>query len=191
MDIKTLGGAGFASQRTSGEDQSWNLSKYDGIELCIAKADEKRYTFIIKDQLLPQREDGREQSTVSFEYDFTVTFKEDCEDKSTKIFIPWSSFKPTYRGKPKDDAPKLNKKKIKRLSLMNRSFFGDQEGSFSLLVKSISAVQNDLGYEELVSTVSHQSALLDIEKGPSVDEKTPLTGFTRGPDDTVDVWPSL
>lgn len=39
LDIKTLGGAGFASQRTTGDERSWDLSKYDGIELKIVKAD--------------------------------------------------------------------------------------------------------------------------------------------------------
>lgn len=39
LDIKTLGGAGFASQRTVGEDRSWDLSDYAGIQLNIAKGD--------------------------------------------------------------------------------------------------------------------------------------------------------
>lgn len=69
LDIKILSGAGFASQHTTGEDRSWDLSKYDGIELNIDKSDEKVYTLILKDELLPKRPNGREQSTVSFEYD--------------------------------------------------------------------------------------------------------------------------
>ena len=39
LDIKTLGGAGFASQRTVTEDSSWDLSGYAGIQLDIAKGD--------------------------------------------------------------------------------------------------------------------------------------------------------
>lgn len=39
LDIKTLGGAGFASQRTTGDDREYDLSKYAGIELRIAKGD--------------------------------------------------------------------------------------------------------------------------------------------------------
>jgi len=50
LDIKTLGGAGFASQRTTREDGSWDLSSYDGLELDIEKSDEKQYTFILKDE---------------------------------------------------------------------------------------------------------------------------------------------
>jgi hypothetical protein len=34
-----LGGAGFASQRTTGEDREWDLSEYAGIQLSIAKGD--------------------------------------------------------------------------------------------------------------------------------------------------------
>lgn len=41
LDIKTLGGAGFASQRTTGEDRRWDLSKYAGIELKVAKGDSR------------------------------------------------------------------------------------------------------------------------------------------------------
>jgi Complex I intermediate-associated protein 30 (CIA30) len=39
LDINTLGGAGFASQRTTGEDRLWDLSPYDGIEIEILNAD--------------------------------------------------------------------------------------------------------------------------------------------------------
>ena len=41
LDIKTLGGAGFASQRTVSEDKNWDLSEYAGIQLDIAKGDSK------------------------------------------------------------------------------------------------------------------------------------------------------
>jgi hypothetical protein len=41
LDIKTLGGAGFASQRTVSEDKNWDLSDYAGIQLDIAKGDSK------------------------------------------------------------------------------------------------------------------------------------------------------
>lgn len=66
LDIKTLGGAGFASQRTTGEDKNWDLSKYDGLELNLVESDGKQYTIILKDELLPKSPNGREQSTVGF-----------------------------------------------------------------------------------------------------------------------------
>lgn len=140
MDIKTLGGAGFASQRTTGEDREWDLSEYAGIQICIEKGDsaytslsprqiyhaeatlEKRYTFNLKDELLPpDPTTGREQSSVSYECDFELPPQGQpghAYDKS--VFIPWSSFNATYRGKPKKDAEPINLKKIKRVSIMMR-----------------------------------------------------------------------
>ncbi|KAF2120626.1 complex I intermediate-associated protein 30-domain-containing protein [Lophiotrema nucula] len=146
LDIKTLGGAGFASQRTVSEDGSWDLSGYDGIKINLGKSDGKRYTFILKDELLPKSpENGREQSTISYEYDFDVN-DDSAMAESSFVFVQWKDLKPTYRGKVKKDAPKLDKTNVKRVSIMMRSFFGDQEGDFSLTIKSITAVSvpNDL-----------------------------------------------
>ena len=41
LDIETLGGAGFASQRTTGDDREYDLSEYAGIQLEVAKGDSK------------------------------------------------------------------------------------------------------------------------------------------------------
>lgn len=110
---------------------------------------EKRYTFIVKDKLLPMNpENGREQFTISYEYDFSISSKM-VNSNGTFIFIPWRDFKATHRGKEKKEASALDRKKIKRFSTMMRryliwknhpessthllfSFFGDQEGSFPL-----------------------------------------------------------
>lgn len=88
--------------------------------LDLGKADSKTYTFVIKDTLLPKNpEDGREQSTISWEYDFS--FAEDSvQAESSFLYVPWKSLKATYRGKEKKDAGKLNTKAIKRFSLMMR-----------------------------------------------------------------------
>jgi hypothetical protein len=40
LDIQTLGGAGFASQRTR-KDVAWDLSAYNGIHLVVTKSDSK------------------------------------------------------------------------------------------------------------------------------------------------------
>ena len=133
LDIKTLGGAGFASQRTTSEDRSWDLSAYDGIHLEVGKDDGKRYTFVLKDEILPLMDDGREQSTISYEYNFSAA-------GNYSVFVPWCELKPTYRGKEKNDASPLNTKNVKRWSFMMRSFFGDQEGDFSVEIKSVKAV---------------------------------------------------
>ena len=131
----------------------------------IADADEKKYTFIIKDEILPPSSDGREQSTISYEYDFEVTdtnLKEPAE-----LFISWNDMKATYRGKEKQDAPELDTQNIRRFSIMMRryvaqiteirtililnSFFGTQEGNFSLRINSITASNKP---EELTVTES-------------------------------------
>ncbi|KAL1586844.1 hypothetical protein WHR41_04067 [Cladosporium halotolerans] len=142
LDIKTLGGAGFASQRTVAEHETWDLSDYAGIQLDVAKGDKKRYTLILKDTLLTRNPDnGREQATISWECDFELppqTVPGETRDHS--VFIPWSSLNPTYRGKLKKDAKPIDLKSVKRFSIMMRSFFGTQEGDFSLTVKSIKAV---------------------------------------------------
>lgn len=137
LDIETLGGAGFASQRTIGDDRSWNLSDYEGITLTLGEADEKKYTFIIKDEILPPSSSGREKSTLSYEYDFSIASTETKGE--TEIFIAWKDLKATYRGKEKEDSPQLNNKNIKRFSIMMRSFFGTQKGDFSLTIKSVAA----------------------------------------------------
>lgn len=151
LDITVLGGAGFASQRTTDSalphaSQAWDLRKYDGLELEVEpkKSDGKRYTLTVKDEVLPRREDGREQSTISWEYDFIVDGVNDVNmryEKGSKKFVAWKDLKPTYRGREKEDAEPLNLGGVKRISLMARSFFGDQEGDFELCLTSIAAVK--------------------------------------------------
>ncbi|KAJ5288845.1 hypothetical protein N7478_001875 [Penicillium angulare] len=132
LDIKTLGGAGFASQRTTG-DLDWDLSLYDGIELVLGPSDGKTYTLTLKDQILPKRPDGRDRSSVSWEFDFK-------SKSGGKLFIPWGAFRPTYRGREVEGG-KLDLKGIKRVGIMVRSFFGEQEGDFELGIYSISALR--------------------------------------------------
>jgi len=154
LDIKTLGGAGFASQRTTGEDRNWDLSKYEGLILDIAKSDEKQYTLTLKDELLPKSSNGREQSTVSWEYDFKV------ESDGAKVYVYWDDFKPTYRGREKKDAKPLDLQHVKRISFMMRSFFGSQEGDFSLSITSVSAFsKHDHGKDGLYRADPQQKSL--------------------------------
>ncbi|KAL4743808.1 complex I intermediate-associated protein 30-domain-containing protein [Aspergillus similis] len=149
LDTRTLGGAGFASQRTTG-DRSWDLSSYAGVELDIdtANSDTKLYTLIVKDErgLLPPRDDGRERSGLSWEADF----RPGCN--KGKVIVRWEDFRPTYRGKEVRDVEPLNRKAIKRFSIMMRSFFGEQEGDFALSLVSIAAWkgiwEGELGLEK-------------------------------------------
>lgn len=115
LDITALGGAGFASQRTS-DSLSWDLSNYQGLSIKVEKGDDKKYTLTLKDEILPRRPDGREQSTVSWEYDFVST--------SGEVLIPWGDFKPTYRGRPKPDVTHLDLQHVRRIGIMMRRSVG-------------------------------------------------------------------
>lgn len=133
LDTQTLGGAGFASQRTTRNFGVLDLSAYAGIILDIQETDHKQYTFILKDTTLPPKLDGREQSSAGWEYSFSAS------EPGESVQVFWSDFKPTYRGRELEDAPPLNVSNITCCSLMMRSFFGTQEGPFRLGLTSIAA----------------------------------------------------
>jgi len=128
LDITALGGAGFASQRTADNVPGWDVSGYDVLVLDVARTDSRKYTLTLKDEVLPRRPDGRDQSTVSWEYDFVVGAEEDgaaaasggSTAGSTRVVILFGDFQPTYRGKPKPDAKPLDLKNVKRISFMMR-----------------------------------------------------------------------
>jgi hypothetical protein len=152
--------------------------------ICAA---DKNYTFNIKDALLPRDPDtGREQSTISYEYDFNITSSTSSSasaaKKSSTLQIPWSKFNATYRGREKKDAPALKRDDIKRFGIMCRSFFGDQEGDFKLVIERISAIRLDettqnTGSEKIVvsTDLTEASALLpksdaaDLERAGGAD----------------------
>jgi hypothetical protein len=80
----------------------------------------KKYTFILKDELLPKDPNtGREQSTISYEYDFEKDSSNSAAADSS-VVIPWSALQATYRGKEKKDAPSIDLTNIKRISIMMR-----------------------------------------------------------------------
>jgi hypothetical protein len=92
----------------------------------VGKADGKRYTFILKDTILPKNpSNGREQATISYEYDFTATSTKN-EDETMSgddyVFVNWNDLVPTYRGKEKKNAEKLDTSSIKRISIMMRRY---------------------------------------------------------------------
>ncbi|GME23053.1 Cia30 family protein [Neofusicoccum parvum] len=176
LDIKTLGGAGFASQRTNDENCTWNVDGYDGIQLEITKSDAKRYTFNIKNELLPpDPESGREQSTISYEYDFVAPSPNATSETST-VFIPWKGFKATYRGREDTNAPPIDLTDIKRFSIMMRSFFGSQEGDFSLSIKSISAIRKESGDKQAFASEKREAHPSDLEKGMLAKQAQEIQG---------------
>jgi hypothetical protein len=122
LDIKTLGGAGFASQRTVPElfAPGLDLSDYDSlvIDVHASASDDKTYTLILKDtEALPQRPDGREQSTVSWEHDFCL-----ARSSGGCLVMRFEDFKPTYRGRPKPGAEPLDLSRIVAMSIMMRRY---------------------------------------------------------------------
>lgn len=95
--------------------------------LNIEKGDGKVYTFLVKDEILPPGEGGREQSTVNWEYDFRVEGdgrdgKGGGVEGGKRVWIPWAALKATYRGKEKKDAAPIDLKNVRRFSLMMRRY---------------------------------------------------------------------
>ncbi|KAK8859553.1 NADH:ubiquinone oxidoreductase complex I intermediate-associated protein 30, partial [Apiospora arundinis] len=101
----------------------WNLTACEGLLVSVAVADGKVYTLNLKD-IMPA---GDRKTTLLY------------ETNSTDVFLPWANFTSTYEGRTQPDAKPLNISSIKTMSLMMRSYFGKQEGEFTLTVKSIAA----------------------------------------------------
>ncbi|KAI3401514.1 hypothetical protein diail_10948 [Diaporthe ilicicola] len=194
LDITALGGAGFASQRTADGVPVWDVSGYDVLVLDVAKADARKYTLTLKDEVLPRRPDGRDQSTVSWEYDFVVGAEKGAAAAaaaadggdgstagSTRIVVPFGEFQPTYRGKPRQDAEPLDLKNVKRISFMIRSFFGDQEGDFSITFNSVAVEKRGGSRDGSIDSVSAAKATRDEEqlKGGGNNGNTLTSWFGR------------
>ncbi|KAH7238956.1 complex I intermediate-associated protein 30-domain-containing protein [Fusarium tricinctum] len=135
LDTKTLGGAGFASQRTQG-DLGLDLSGATGLQLVLgAGSSDHKFTLNVKDTLPGKRKDGRDESGVSWEVDF------EAPREGGVLVKTWDEFKATYRGREVKDPEPLKTNEIKRISLMTRSFFDKQDGDFKLVINSIAAVK--------------------------------------------------
>lgn len=126
------------------------MSGYDGVEISVVteRSDGKRYVMTVKDQVPAKREDGREGSGVTWEWDFVV--KEGGEgggeeiDGAKRITVDWDAFKPTFRGRvlKRGDVKPLDLGNVKRVGIMMRSFFAEQEGEFALCLESIAVVKH-------------------------------------------------
>ncbi|KAG8667587.1 hypothetical protein FPOAC2_12758 [Fusarium poae] len=137
LDTKTLGGAGFASQRTIG-DLALDLSQTTGLQLVLgAGSSEQKFTLNVKDTIPGKRKDGRDEAGISWEVDF------EAPREGGVLVKKWDEFKATYRGRDVKDPEPLKVDDIKRISLMTRSFFDKQDGDFKLVVNSIAAVKKD------------------------------------------------
>lgn len=177
LDTTTLGGAGFASQRTVDEpERSWDLHAYDGVEVEWAQGDGKVYALVLKDELEADRGDGRARSGVNWEVDIR------CGAEGGRVWIPWGEFKATYRGREKPGAGALKTEGIRRVGVMMRSFFGEQEGDFRVVLRSICAVRG--GGDEEAAAVGGE----DGGGGETMDEKSSGEGRRRGTAETRQGW---
>ncbi|KAK1585710.1 complex I intermediate-associated protein 30 [Colletotrichum navitas] len=138
LDYATLGGAGFASQRTVDDWPSIDISAYDTITLEIPYADGKRYTFNLKDTVPPPINEV-EQSGVSWEFDFQLPAVNHTDGSVERVVMPVADFVPTYRGRVLNNTAPLDRSSIKRVNFMIRSFFAEQTGDFELHIKSVIA----------------------------------------------------
>ncbi|KAL0936302.1 cia30 family protein [Colletotrichum truncatum] len=138
LDFVTLGGSGFASQRTVDDWPSIDISAYDTITLEIPFSDGKRYSFNLKDTV-PPPVNGVEQSGVSWERDFQIAAVNHTDGQVEKVVMPIADFVPTFRGRVQNDTAPLDLKSIKRVNIMIRSFFAEQAGDFQLHIKSVIA----------------------------------------------------
>lgn len=168
VDIETLGGAGFASQRTTGS-RDWDMRPYDGLELTVRRGHylDKLLTVTLKDIIPPPELDGLSSSdpsratelqrredpktTISYECNFRPSNPQPRDGE--RIFVPWAAFRPTYRGRREDYdvVPELNLACVKRMSFMVRSFFGKQSGPFQLTIIGVAAVTGELALADMLN----------------------------------------
>ncbi|KAK3350091.1 complex I intermediate-associated protein 30 [Lasiosphaeria hispida] len=164
--------AAFASHRTIDGYQPPDLSGYDALVLDVPRSDGKTYTLVLKDVVAAKRLDGRETSTLSWEHDFHCP----GHQGSGRVVLRFSDFKPFYRGKRVPNAGELDRRKIQRIAIMMRSFFGEQEGDFALILLSITAYR----YRPKSTTgplgLSSEGGVL-TEKGGQQDIKGRRTRF--------------
>ncbi|KAI9811916.1 MAG: hypothetical protein M1826_003024 [Phylliscum demangeonii] len=147
LDHHTLGGAGFASQRTAAHGvpgAPWHLGASEGVVLVIERKkkkqvmdDDKMFTFILTDTLPAPEQDphtGREQAVLLYEYDFRVStgLAEEGEEEVelegevegerevVRVYVPFAEMRPTYRGREKSGATPLDRTSVKRVAIMIR-----------------------------------------------------------------------
>lgn len=118
-------GGGFSSIRT--KSMQLDLSNYAGIRLHV-KGDGRRYTWRLATDA---RWRGR---PVGYWADF-----ETRDGAWSKVDVPFSSFKPQFRGYQLD-GPALDPRKIEGMGLM---IYDKQDGPFELHLGSVSAYSTD------------------------------------------------
>ena len=117
--------SGSEEASSAREKRFWELSDYAGIELMVGAGDGRMYTFILRDEVpRRKRDDGRERAGISWEVEFTAPGDKDDGGREgpaeTAVWLPWSDFKATYRGREKKDAGSLKVGRIRRIGIMMR-----------------------------------------------------------------------
>ncbi|KAG8759516.1 hypothetical protein FRC14_005730 [Serendipita sp. 396] len=155
LDISTLGGAGFASQKYEFKHPlNWgeiDKSKSHLTLLIIPpKASEKNvnrpseFVVTLKTTRPPPPSQPKPRSQVTYESSFTAPTTQYSSPKSFEgisVTLPLASFLPTYRGRaiPPDDPrwQELDPTSIYEIGFMCRSEFGKQEGDFELVISAV------------------------------------------------------
>ncbi|XP_020250767.1 uncharacterized protein LOC109828146 [Asparagus officinalis] len=173
--INFANNGGFTSIRTKNFSIPEDLSAYDGIEMRV-KGDGRRYKLIVRT--------SSDWDTVGY----TASF--DTKDGQWQtIKIPFSSLRPVFRARTKDDAPPFDPSHIFTLQLMYSKFEYDGklnptfvEGAFQLPFSSIRAYMN----EPLAPRFVHVSSAgvtrpdrpgLDLSKQPPAVRLNKELGF--------------
>lgn len=90
----------------------------------VGRGDGRRYTIVVKDVIPGKRPDGRDESGLSWEWDFIAPGGDggnaEGEGVATLVGVRWGDLRPTYRGREVENPPKLNLGGVKRLSIMIR-----------------------------------------------------------------------
>ncbi|KAJ4138711.1 hypothetical protein NW768_002570 [Fusarium equiseti] len=137
LDYETLGGSGFASQRTIDGLPVTDLTGYDRLLLEIPYSDGKIYTINIRDS-----DDQKDGSTLNWAYDFQIPATKVSEGlvELTQVVIYFKDLVPTVRGTRQKEAKSLDLSNIVGASIMIRSFETVQQGDFELRIKSVTAL---------------------------------------------------
>ncbi|RSH92630.1 hypothetical protein EHS25_008075 [Saitozyma podzolica] len=170
LDIKTLGGAGFSSQRYIFGPRPLSLprNEFKGIylsvlldkqSLIIAPSDSPshagtaqptHFTVVLKTTIRPEPNPPKvppSPEPASLSYEATFSSPAFLSSSPTKICLPWDDFRVTYRGRevPRSDPryEPLDPSGVYEMSLMCRSGFGKQEGEFGLVVLAIGGWRRD------------------------------------------------
>lgn len=112
-EVSTNYGGGFASVRTDYEN--WEIGKYEGFILRV-KGDGKTYQFRCRL--------GININQIAYRHYFLPN-DEDWQE----IYLPFTEFLPTYRGRVLTNSPPLDPKEIKQLGFM---ISDKQVGNFKL-----------------------------------------------------------